>query len=352
MIRVFRNGCALVLFAFLVLAPVAAQAGADGNGALEPGLYARISTSRSVDGSGEILLRLFYRRAPMTVINFVGLAEGTIDHSRDGSQRFYDGLTFHRVIDDFMIQGGDPEGTGRGGPGYRFPDEFHPELRHDRPGILSMANAGPGTNGSQFFITHVPTPWLDNRHTVFGEVVSGQAVVDAIRQGDRIRRVEIVRVGADARAFATDQAAFDAARRGAAARAQQRATEQRARTIATIEEQFPGAERDDDGIWVRIDRTGTGPRPTRGREVSVHYTGSMLNGQVFDSSRNRGAFTFPVGAGRVIPGWDITVAQMREGEVRTVVLPPELAYGSRGAGGVIPPDAFLVFEIELLDSGN
>jgi len=347
-----RGGAAVALLALLALPSIGAQTNSGDYRGLEPGLYARIHTSRSAGGSDEILVRLFYRRTPMTVINFVGLAEGTIDHSRQGQQRFYDGLTFHRVIDDFMIQGGDPEGTGRGGPGYRFPDEFHPDLRHDRPGILSMANAGPGTNGSQFFITHVPTPWLDDRHTVFGEVVSGQAVVDAIRQGDRIRRVEIVRVGADARGFATDQAAFDAARRGAAARAEERAAEERERTITMIREQFPDAERDGDGIWVRIDRAGKGPRPARGREVTVHYTGSMLNGQVFDSSRNRGAFTFPVGAGRVIPGWDITVAQMREGEIRTVVLPPELAYGSRGAGGVIPPDAFLVFEIELLDSGN
>ncbi|SIQ28442.1 Peptidyl-prolyl cis-trans isomerase (rotamase)-cyclophilin family [Alkalispirochaeta americana] len=177
---------------------------------LPPGLYARMETTR-----GEILLELEQDRTPLTVMNFVGLAEGTISHSRDGGGRFFDGLTFHRVIQDFMIQGGDPTGTGRGGPGYRFPDEFHRELRHDGPGVLSMANAGPGTNGSQFFITHVATPWLDNRHSVFGRVLRGQAVVDSIRQGDRIQRVEILRRGAAAEAFQVTQEIFDQALRRA-----------------------------------------------------------------------------------------------------------------------------------------
>lgn len=319
---------------------------------LEDGLYARIETSRRVNGSGDILLRLFYRRTPMTVINFVGLAEGTIDHNQGAGQRFYDGVTFHRVIDDFMIQGGDPEGTGRGGPGYRFPDEFHPDLRHDRPGILSMANAGPGTNGSQFFITHVPTPWLDGRHTVFGEVVDGQDVVDAIRQGDRINRIEIIRVGRAANAFETDQDAFDAARGEVVAAARRQAEQQRAATIAEINDRYPTATRNDRGIWIRVDRRGSGPTPEQGAEVTVEYTGRFLDGSVFDTSDGRGPFSFNVGAGRVIPGWDITVGEMREGEIRTVVIPPELAYGARGAGGVIPPNAFLVFEIELVDAGR
>lgn len=173
---------------------------------LEDGLYARIKTTR-----GEIVCRLEYQKCPVTVANFVGLAEGTQKSNRPAGTRFYDGLTFHRVIADFMIQGGCPEGTGRGGPGYRFKDEIVPNLKHDRPGILSMANAGPATNGSQFFITHVPTPWLDGKHTVFGRVVSGQDVVNAIRQGDKIERVEIVRVGAAAEAFRPGHPDFDAA---------------------------------------------------------------------------------------------------------------------------------------------
>lgn len=166
---------------------------------LPDGMYARFET-----GKGEILARLFYDKVPLTVANFVGLAEGTkawTDPDGGGTHRepFYDGLTFHRVVEDFIIQGGDPLGTGRGGPGYTFPDEFHPDLKHDQPGILSMANAGPNTNGSQFFITHRATPWLDGKHTVFGEVVRGMETVHAIEQGDVIGHVEILRVGPAAR---------------------------------------------------------------------------------------------------------------------------------------------------------
>lgn len=168
---------------------------------LSDGLYARFDTTK-----GQITARLFFKRAPMTVGNFVGLAEGKLpwtdpETGKAGKGHFYDGLIFHRVIADFMIQGGDPLGKGFGGPGYKFPDEFHKELIHDKPGMLSMANAGPGTNGSQFFITHVATPWLDGKHAVFGEVVEGQSVVNAIQQGDAIKTLTIVRVGKDAKAY-------------------------------------------------------------------------------------------------------------------------------------------------------
>ena len=175
---------------------------------LSEGLYAQIETNR-----GTILVSLTYRETPMTVMNFVGLAEGTIT-SNAVKGPYYDGLVFHRVIKDFMVQGGDPTGTGRGGPGYRFPDEPHPELRHDRPGVLSMANAGPGTNGSQFFITHVPCPWLDGKHTVFGFVQDGQDVVDTLEQGDRIETVKILREGEEAKAFRADEETFRSMVRG------------------------------------------------------------------------------------------------------------------------------------------
>ena len=172
---------------------------------MQDGLYARFDTTQ-----GEIVVKLFHDLVPRTVGNFVGLAEGTRTwRGMDGKERtskFYDGLVFHRVIPDFMIQGGCPEGRGTGGPGYRFDDEFHPTLRHSKPGILSMANAGPGTNGSQFFITHLETPWLDGKHSVFGEVVEGQNVVDAIQQGDRINALTIERAGADAKAFDAEAA--------------------------------------------------------------------------------------------------------------------------------------------------
>lgn len=180
---------------------------------LPDGLYARMQTNR-----GAILLELEFERTPLTVANFVGLAEGTISHSRSGSPRFFDGLRFHRVIADFMIQGRDPLGNGTGGPGYTFADEFHPQLRHDGPGVLSMANRGPATNGSQFFITHVATPWLNGAHTVFGRVVEGQNVVDAIRQGDIIQSVRIERVGSAAEAFQVDQQMFNRLRSEAAQR--------------------------------------------------------------------------------------------------------------------------------------
>ena len=164
---------------------------------LSEGLFAEMKTTK-----GTILCQLEPQKTPITVANFVALAKGERQNSAKGAgEPYYNGIVFHRVIADFMVQGGDPTGTGMGGPGYVFPDEFDASLKHDRPGIFSMANAGPGTNGSQFFITHGPTPWLDGKHSVFGHVVSGQDVVDAIRQGDKIEVVSIIAKGKEAEAF-------------------------------------------------------------------------------------------------------------------------------------------------------
>ena len=312
---------------------------------LGDGLFARITTNR-----GDIVVRLEYQRAPLTVCNFVALAEGRMSNHR--GRRYYDGLTFHRVISrangdsqDFMIQGGCPQGNGMGGPGYNFPDEIDPSLRHDRPGVLSMANAGPGTNGSQFFITIAPTPHLDGRHTVFGFVVQGQNIVNTTRQGDQIRQITIIRNGTDANAFRADQENFDRLLSQVSGRSQS----QRQSDLARIRADFPNAQQTASGIRYIIQQQGTGNKPTRGRTVSVNYVGRLLNGTVFDDSNLRGRpIEFQVGTGRVIQGWDEMVMDMRVGEKRLVIIPPELGYGDRGAGGVIPPNSFLIFEMELM----
>ncbi len=332
------TGLGSVLF-FLLAGVVSATPRDD---ALGDGLFARITTNR-----GEIVLRLEFQKTPLTVCNFVALAEGTMTTA--GNKPYFDGLTFHRVIPNFMIQGGDPLGTGAGGPGYRFPDEIDPSLKHDGPGVLSMANAGPGTNGSQFFITHVETPWLDGKHTVFGKVVEGQDVVNAIRQGDKIETVSIIRNGAAARAFKADQAAFDVLvtevknRELAATRAKTDAD------LALIRQKYSHLTQDASGIWYSISRQGNGPVPRAGQTVQVKYKGMFLDGKVFDNSDfHGGPLEFTVGRGQVIPGWDQSVLSMKQGERRLIIIPPELAYGQRGAGEVIPPNSFLVFETELV----
>ncbi|MDC7223891.1 MAG: peptidylprolyl isomerase [Spirochaetales bacterium] len=311
---------------------------------LADGLYAEINTTR-----GPILVELEYERTPLTVCNFVSLAEGTMEtDAREG--KYYDGLNFHRVISDFMIQGGCPLGTGTGGPGYRFADEIDPALTFDGPGKLAMANAGAGTNGSQFFITHVATPHLNGAHTIFGHVVEGQKVVDTVQQGDEIKSVTIIRKGAEAEAFETGQEAFDKLNREIEEKLAAEKEEKAKEILAEIQSQFPDVKKDEYGVYYDITREGTGSEPAKGTLVKAHYKGTFLDGRKFDSSYDRGEpFEFQVGIGQVIPAWDLTLLQMKKGEKRTIVSPPELAYGSRGAGGVIPPDAWLVFEIELVD---
>jgi peptidylprolyl isomerase len=319
-----------------------------GDTALGDGLFARIKTSR-----GEIIVKLEYEKTPLAVCNFVALAEGKMTIC--AGKPFYDGLTFHRVISknngdeqDFMIQGGDPLGSGRGGPGYQFPDEFDPALRHDGPGVLSMANAGPGTNGSQFFITLAETPWLNDRHTVFGRVLEGQQVADAIRQGDKIQNVNIVRNGSSAHAFRADQAAFDSLLKKAKENALSKAGVQRNAELAQIAAKYPGLMPDPSGIMYTIQKEGSGQKPKAGSTVQVAYKGMFLSGEVFDASEVHGRpLEFTVGKGEVIAGWDKTILDMKTGEKRLVVIPPDLAYGERGAGGIIPPNSFLVFEMEL-----
>ncbi|MDR0642169.1 MAG: peptidylprolyl isomerase [Treponema sp.] len=308
--------------------------------ALGDGLFARISTSQ-----GDIVIRLEYEKAPLTVCNFVALAEGKMNVAQ--GKPFYDGLSFHRVIQDFMIQGGDPAGNGTGGPGYQFPDEIEPSLKHDGPGILSMANAGPGTNGSQFFITHVETPWLDGKHTVFGKVVRGQQVVNAVKQEDKIQSVKIIRNGAGAGAFKADQESFDSLLRNSLAAEAAKKEARREADIAQIAALFPNITPSPLGVLYRITEESSGAKPAAGDTVQMNYQGMFLDGRVFDSSDISGPLEFPAGQGIILPGLDETALDMRLGEKRLVIIPPELAYGEQGAGGVIPPNSYLVFEMEL-----
>ena len=306
---------------------------------LKDGLYAELITSK-----GSILLQLEFEKTPMTVANFVGLAEGSKDSDKGKGRRFYDGLVFHRVITDFMVQGGCPDGNGRGGPGYKFPDEFHPDLKHSGPGILSMANAGAGTNGSQFFITHKATPWLDQRYTVFGRVVIGQDVVDSVAKGDKLETVKIVRVGNKARRFKADQATFNKL-------VQQVRGGPVKELLAKLQKDHPKKKivTTESGLRYIVTKAGDGEKAGKNRKIKAHYTGKLLNGKTFDSSVSRGEpFEFVVGVGQVIPGWDEALSDMKIGEKRTLIVPPKLAYGERGAGGDIPPNATLVFEVELV----
>ena len=307
---------------------------------MQEGIYAKFNTSK-----GEILVKLTHDKTPGTVGNFVALAEGKLENKvKDAGVPYYNGLKFHRVIPDFMIQGGCPLGTGTGDPGYKFDDEFHPELTHDGPGVLSMANAGPGTNGSQFFITHVPTPWLDNKHTVFGHVEAGQEVVDAIAQSDMINSLEIVRVGNEAEKWDALESfkAFESSR-------EKRLADEKAKQAAELEKVAAGFEATESGLRYQIIQKGEGPSAETGQTVSVHYEGALLNGQVFDSSYKRNQpIDFQLGVGQVISGWDEGISLLNVGTKARFVIPSNLGYGNAGAGGVIPPNATLIFDVELM----
>lgn len=306
---------------------------------MENGIYAKFNTDK-----GAILVQLTYDKTPGTVGNFVGLAEGNLENSaRPQGKPYYDGLTFHRVISDFMIQGGCPLGTGTGDPGYKFDDEFRSDLRHDRPGVLSMANAGKGTNGSQFFITHVATPWLDDNHTVFGYVIEGQNVVDEVAQGDKLNSIEIVRVGDEAQKWNAIEAfrTFEGSR-------EKRVAEEKRQAEERMQKLTEGFDKTESGLYYKILEKGNGAKAQKGKMVSVHYSGALDNGQVFDSSYKRNQpIEFALGVGQVISGWDEGISLLNVGDKARFVIPPHLGYGTRGAGGVIPPNAILVFDVEL-----
>ncbi len=304
------------------------------------GLYAKFETSK-----GDIYTTLEFKKTPLTVANFVGLAEGKIKNTaKEEGTPYYDNLKFHRVIPNFMIQGGCPLGTGTGDPGYKFEDEIDASLKHTGPGILSMANAGPGTNGSQFFITHVATPWLDGKHTVFGHVLQGQNVVDAILQNDTLKSVKILRKGAEAQAF-DGAVVFEEAK----ANASKKAAEKEARMLAAAEavkKDFTNSTAS--GLRYMVLSEGTGKKPSSAAtNVTVHYTGTFLDGNIFDSSVQRGQ-PIDFNLNQVIPGWTEGVQLMKEGGKYKFYIPYQLAYGERGYPGAIPPKSDLIFEVELI----
>ena len=307
---------------------------------MNDGLYAKIKSNK-----GDILIQLEFEKTPGTVGNFVALAEGTLENSiKPQGQKYYDGLKFHRVIPDFMVQGGCPSGTGTGGPGYQFEDEFHVDLKHDVPGVLSMANSGPASNGSQFFITHVPTPWLDNKHTVFGKVIEGQSIVDTVAQDDIMESVEILSVGEAAKAFNAIEAfrSFEGGR-------EQKIAEAKANMDAELDKLAAGFQKTESGLRYQILQKGTGAQAEKGKQISVHYKGQLTDGTVFDSSYQRKQpIDFTVGIGQVIKGWDEGLQLLQVGDKARLVIPSQLAYGSQGAGGVIPPNATLIFDLELM----
>ena len=310
---------------------------------MKEGLFAQIKTSKGV-----IEIQLEFEKTPGTVGNFVGLSIGKIKNSnKELGKPYYDGLKFHRVINDFMIQGGCPIGTGTGDPGYKFDDEFNADLKHDKPGILSMANSGPATNGSQFFITHIETPWLDNKHTVFGHVIDGLDVVNSIVQDDEIINIKINAVGEKAQSFDPVKAFenFNKLK-------EERINEQKKRTEKLLNDLSDGYSKTDSGLMYKFLDNKNSNKPSKGEKVKVHYKGMLLDRTVFDSSFKRNQpIEFTLGIGQVIKGWDEGISLLGVGDKASFIIPSDLAYGESGAGGVIPPNAPLLFEVELISAG-
>lgn len=330
---------------------------------LDAGLYADIQTDK-----GTILIKLAHVEAPITVANFISLSEGNNPMVSDEfkSKKFYNGLKFHRVIADFMIQGGDPLGVGSGGPGYRFDDEFS-ELTHKGPGILSMANSGPATNGSQFFITHKATPWLDGKHTVFGAVVQGQEVVDSIAQDDLINEINIIRKGSDARKFDAPEIFknyFDN-REAIAKEKEAKQVKIRAQNIAKFDSLKETSTLTKTGLQYIITTSGKGKTVTSTNKAMVHYAVYFADGTLLETSNeeiakqndifnlqklNAGMYS-PIMAkvgpeDRMIDGFKEGIRLLNEGDRATLFLPYKLAYGEEGSRG-IPPQSDLIFEVEV-----
>lgn len=366
-----------ILFVFLVIASF--YSCKENNHNLPDGLYAKIETNK-----GEIIVKLDLEKAPITVANFVTLAEGKNDFVTNESLKnkpFFDGLKFHRVIKDFMIQTGDPLGTGSGDTGYKFKDEFS-DLKFDNGGVLAMANNGPATNSSQFFITHLATPWLEGKHTIFGHVVEkGMDVVNKIEQEDFIKKVTIIRNGEAAKKFnavkvfndyfsvesenQSKKAAIDAENKKVY---DEKYKAVRDAKIAYFADLKSKAIKLPSGLQYAITNKSGGKKPASGTNLSIHYAGFLEDGELFDASvesvakifgkydENRAAQNgyqpIPFQAGRkegMIPGFIEGLEQLSLGDKAVIFIPSRLGYGAAGAGGAIPPNANIIFEIELLN---
>lgn len=321
------------------------------------GIYAEFNTNK-----GLIVCQLEYAKTPMTVANFVGLAEGNFKvDSNKYNKPFYNGLKFHRVIKDFMIQGGDPDGNGSGGPKHRFPDEIVEGLLHDTAGILSMANAGPGTNGSQFFITHKATPHLDGKHTVFGHVIIGHDIVNLIAQNDTMKTVTIVRVGKAAKEWNATSEFEKTSKKLKVIEDEKNA--QFAKIAAMTEDEYkkfmfeeilkkyPTAQQSTSGLVYLIENPGTGDKIVAGNNVSLHYRGTFrADGKQFDASYDRGApMDFTYKTNPMIPGFEEGIGMLAKGGKAKLVIPYYQAYGKQGRPGAIPPYSDLVFDIEVVN---
>ncbi len=346
---------------------------------LKDGLYAEFNTNK-----GSFIAELYYKETPTTVANFVSLAEGEshkmVDSTSKG-KKYYDGLIFHRVIKDFMIQGGDPTGTGSGDPGYRFPDEIVDTLSHATKGTLSMANAGPGTNGSQFFITLAPTPWLDGKHTIFGKVLEGITVVDSIGMVKTVARdkpeqdvvlqsVKIIRKGKDAKNFKAVKT-FETN----LAEAKIKQDEKEAAQVELKKEnasKYLALKADtkelESGVKIHYLKKGEETKIPQGSTVMVNYAGYFEDGTLFDTSwqdvavkndalnlakRDQNGYQ-PMATkygpdAPMIPGFRDGLSAMNVGDRAVVFIPSHLGYGERGYGQAIPPNTDLIFEIEIVE---
>ncbi|WP_293872203.1 peptidylprolyl isomerase [Flavobacterium sp.] len=354
------------------------------------GIFAEIETAK-----GKIVIQLEYQKTPITVANFISLAEGTnasVTDEKLKGKPFYNGLKFHRVIADFMIQGGDPQGNGSGGPGYAFKDEFT-DAKFDKAGILAMANSGPKTNGSQFFITHKNTDWLTGKHTIFGYVITGQDVVNKIAQDDVINKITIVRKGAEAKKFdatkifadyMANKSGDDAKDAAITAENQKKQAELEAQKKAEYLKTYAPvvaakakylldikskATETTTGLKYKITQAGTDRKPADGTNVYINYAGYLEDGSLFDSSiesvnkefgkfdenraKQNGYQPFPFPYGKkdgLIPGFLEGLSLLHFGDKALIFIPAKLGYGEKGAGNVIPPNSNIIFEIEMLET--